>query len=279
MRFSIITPSFQHSDWLKLCVASVADQGVDHEHIVQDAGSTDGTLDWLRTDPRVRAYVEKDRGMYDAINRGLARAQGDILSYLNCDEQYLPGALQAVGEFFSAHPELDVVFSDFIVVNPRGEYLFHRKVQTPLKNHLRISHLPAFSCAMFFRRKLILEQKVMFNPDLRTVGDGDWVLRLLERGTRMGVLRRFTSVFTLSGDNLGNSATALREARAMHAAAPAWVRLLKPAWILQHRIRRLTGGIYQQSPFSFSLYTPANPGRIERRVTQPTWRWRASPPA
>src|SRR5262245_13376633 len=134
MRFSVITPSFQNSDWLKLCVASVADQGVEVEHIVQDAGSTDGTLHWLLTDSRVRAFVEPDRGMYDAVNRGLARAQGDFLCYLNCDEQYLPGTLRAVGEFFDTYPEIDVVFADFIVVNPSGEYLFHRKVQTPLKN-------------------------------------------------------------------------------------------------------------------------------------------------
>src|SRR5574339_629315 len=117
MRFSVITPSFQNSTWLKLCVASVADQGVAVEHIVQDAGSTDGTLDWLQTDPRVRLFVERDSGMYDAINRGLQRASGDVLAYLNCDEQYLPGALQSVTEFFVSHPSVDVVFGDFVVVN------------------------------------------------------------------------------------------------------------------------------------------------------------------
>jgi len=79
MDFSIITPSFRNGPWLKLCIASVADQqGVSHEHIVQDAGSDDGTLEWLTDDSRVRAFVEKDSGMYDAINRGLRRAQGDF---------------------------------------------------------------------------------------------------------------------------------------------------------------------------------------------------------
>jgi len=276
MQFSVITPSFDNSAWLKLCVASVADQGVNVEHIVQDAGSTDGTCDWLRTDSRVRAFIEKDRGMYDAINRGLLRAHGDILSYLNCDEQYLPGALQSVGRFFAAHPDCELVFGDFIVINPAGEYLFHRKVQTPQLNHLRISHLPAFSCGMFFRRKLIRDDQILFNPGLRAVGDGDWVLRLLERGVRMGVLRQFTSVFTLHDGNLGNSETALREAREMHARAPGWVRALKPVWILHHRLRRLAGGVYQQSPFTFSLYTRSTPARVERKVTKPDWRWRTS---
>ena len=61
MDFSIITPSYRSSQWLRLCVASVADQeGVTHEHIVQDAGSDDGTQDWLSQDKRVKAFIEKD---------------------------------------------------------------------------------------------------------------------------------------------------------------------------------------------------------------------------
>ena len=84
MNFSIVTPSFRNSGWLKLCIASVADQSdVECEHIVQDSCSDDGTQDWLPQDRRVRAFIEKDGGMYDAINRGYRRAQGDILAYLN----------------------------------------------------------------------------------------------------------------------------------------------------------------------------------------------------
>jgi glycosyltransferase involved in cell wall biosynthesis len=275
MRHSVVTPSFQNAAWLKLCAASIADQGVEVEHIVQDACSTDGTQDWLRSQPRIRFFIEQDRGMYDAINRGMARASGDILSYLNCDEQYLPGALKAVDEHFMANPKLDVVFADFIVVNSQGEYLFHRKVQTPLLNHLRISHLPAYSCAMFFRRRLITEEKVLFDPDLRTVGDGDWVLRLLEKGIRMGTLPRFTSAFTMHEENLGNSPTALREAREMHAKAPGWVRATKPIWILQHRIRKWLLGACRQEPFRFSLYTHKGENRVERAVHNPTWRWQS----
>ena len=96
VRISIVTPSYRRSAWLKLCIASVADQPVGAEHIVQDAGSDDGTLDWLPRDSRVKVFVEKDQGMYDGVNRGLRRAGGDILAYLNCDEQYLPGALSTV---------------------------------------------------------------------------------------------------------------------------------------------------------------------------------------
>src|ERR1700691_3683077 len=134
MKFSIITPSFRNSNWLKLCVASVADQeGVSFEHIVQDSCSDDGTQDWLPQDRRVKAFIEKDTGMYDAVNRGFRRAQGEILAYLNCDEQYLPGALKAVHDFFQMHPDIDAVLPDTVIVNPGGGYICHRYSLVPLR--------------------------------------------------------------------------------------------------------------------------------------------------
>jgi glycosyltransferase involved in cell wall biosynthesis len=277
VRFSVITPSFRNSNWLKLCVASVADQGVSVEHIVQDAGSDDGTLDWLTRDARVRAFVEKDAGMYDAVNRGLRRAQGEILSYLNCDEQYLPGALPVVDRFFREHPDIEVVFGDFVVVDRAGDYLFHRKVQTPLLPHTLVAHLAAFTCGTFFRRRLIADQGLFFDDTLRAVGDAEWMIRLLRRGARMGVLRRFTSSFTFTGANMGAQPHAQREARALYQSAPPWARWGKPLIVLHHRLRRLAGGIYSQAPFDYSLYTLKNPAeRAEHHVAQPSARWRSS---
>jgi glycosyltransferase involved in cell wall biosynthesis len=276
MQFSIITPSFRNSNWLKLCIASVADQGVPVEHIVQDAGSDDGTLDWLPQDTRVKAFIEKDSGMYDAVNRGLRRAQGEILAYLNCDEQYLPGTLAAVGEFFDKHPDVDVVFGDFIAVDTSGDYLFHRKVMLPLKHHTRVSHLQTFTCATFFRRKIIAGQQHFFNPRRRHVGDGEWILGLLERKTRLALLRRFTSVFTMTGANLSSSEEARQERLDLYNSAPFWVRQLTPLFILHHRLRRLAGGIYFQKPFAFELYTPGRPEkRVVHQVLHPNFKWKA----
>jgi glycosyltransferase involved in cell wall biosynthesis len=275
VRFSVITPSFRNSSWLKSCIASVADQRVSVEHIVQDSCSDDGTQDWLPHDPRVKAFIEKDEGMYDAVNRGLRRAQGDILSYLNCDEQYLPGALSAVETFFQSHPGIDVLFGDFIVVDGAGDYLFHRKVQTPLLYHTWVSHLPTFTCATFFRRHLISDENLFFNPKLCDVGDADWVLRLLKRHTPMAVLRCFTSTFTVTGANMSTRPQARRENLALFESAPFWARKLKPLLILTHRLRRLAGGIYFQKPFSYSIYSGENPTeRKPHQVTQPRFKWK-----
>jgi glycosyltransferase involved in cell wall biosynthesis len=251
----------------------VADQQVEVEHIVQDAGSDDGTLGWLLQDRRVRAYVEKDQGMYDAINRGLGRARGEVLAWLNCDEQYLPGALEAVAAFFERHPKIEAVFGDVVLADARGEYLCHRKMQTPLKYHTWTCHLSTLSCGTFFRRRIIDEEHLLFDPRLQAGGDGKWMVNLLERGIRMGALGRFTSVFSFTGANLGAGPAAQRENRALCLSAPAWARRLRPLLILQHRLRRLFGGLYFQGPFAYEVFTLAHPERRQHfQVARPACR-------
>src|SRR5215831_10119960 len=178
MDFSIVTPSFRNSRWLKLCIASVADQeGVTREHIVQDAGSDDGTLDWLPQDKRVKAFVEKDSGMYDAVNRGYRRAQGELLAYLNCDEQYLPGALKAVREFFEQHPRIEVVLAGSIVVNAEGGYVCHRHSMVPHPQHLWY-RFPVLTSSVFLRRRVVQERGILFDTRWRDLGDFHWIRML-----------------------------------------------------------------------------------------------------
>jgi glycosyltransferase involved in cell wall biosynthesis len=270
VRLSIITPSFRSSPWLKLCVASVADQGVDAEHIVQDACSDDGTLEWLTCDTRVKAFVESDQGMYDAINRGLRRARGDLVAYLNCDEQYLPGALKSVLDFFERNPQIQVLFGDLVYVGPEGAYQGCRKLQPPLMYHTWVCQLSTLSCATFFRRELIEAGGFWFDTSYRCGGDGEWMVRLLRNRVRMGALRRFTSCFTRTGSNLGRSARAVEEWRRLRRTAPWWARAVAPGLVLHHRLRRLCNGSYFQSPFSYAIYTRNSPDqRVLHQVHRP----------
>ena len=239
---------------------------------MQDAGSNDGTLDWLPQDRRAKVFVEKDQGMYDAINRGLRRAGGDILAYLNCDEQYLPGALRAAADFFERRSEIDVVFGDIVMVDTQGRYLCHRKVQTPLKYHTWTCQLSTLSCAMFFRRRLVLEAGFFFEPRLRDAGDGEWVVRLLQHKVGMAALGKFTSAFTCTGANMSGGENARRERIELFQSAPAWARTLKPVFILHHRLRRLLGGMYFQRPFAYEIFTQASPDRRQKyEVSHPTF--------
>jgi glycosyltransferase involved in cell wall biosynthesis len=275
MKFSIITPSFRSSRWLKLCIPSVADQNVELEHIVQDACSDDGTQDWLPKETRVKAFIEKDGGMYDAVNRGLRRASGDVLAYLNCDEQYLPGALLNVAGYFEQHPEVDVVFGNAVVVGPDGGYLCHRRALLPTKAHTLVSGtLAILSCAMFFRRRVLESRNLFFDTRYRDLGDGWWILTALERRVPMGLLPAFTSAFTNTGENMNLKPNAVRERKEMFASASAWARALRHGLIVQYRLRKLLAGHYWQAPFDYAIYTSASPEkRSVFHVTKPTAVW------
>ena len=99
---------------------------------------------------QLKLIVERDAGMYDAINKGLRRANGEISAYLNCDEQYLPGALSKVVNFFEAHAEVDVLFADVILTNQEGQPISYRRTVLPKLGHTRLAHLNTLSCATFF---------------------------------------------------------------------------------------------------------------------------------
>ena len=274
MKFSIVTPSFRNSDWLKLCIASVADQaGVEHEHIVQDACSDDGTLDWLPRDPRVKAFVEKDGGMYDAINLGYRRATGDILAYLNCDEQYLPGGLKAVQDFFTAHPRIEVALAGTIVTDGEGKYICHRQLMVPHPQGVWF-RFPVLTSSIFIRRKVISERGIFFDTRWRDLGDFHWVLALMKDRVPMKVSDAFTSVFADTGENMNLKPNAVREKAETDRMVPGWVRALKPVWILHHRLRRIAAGHFNLRPASFSIYMKQSPQqRVTVDVPKPTAVW------
>ncbi len=274
MKFSIVTPSFRNSDWLKLCIASVADQeGVEREHIVQDAGSDDGTQDWLPRDARVKAFIEKDGGMYDAINRGYRRATGDLLAYLNCDEQYLPGALKIVHDFFEAHPAIEVALAGTIVTDGEGKYLCHRHSLVPHPQHVWF-RFPVLTSSIFLRRKVIAGRGILFDTHWRDLGDFHWMLALMKQRVPLAVCDAFTSVFADTAENMNLKPNAVREKAETDRMIPGWVKRLKPAWILHHRLRRLAAGHFHLKPTAYSIYTRSSPDRrVTFAVPKPTAVW------
>jgi len=275
MNFSIITPSFRNSAWLKLCIASVADQaGVTLEHIVQDSCSDDDTANWLPQERRVQAFIEKDSGMYDAVNRGFRRARGDILAYLNCDEQYLPGGLKLVADYFAAHPETEVVLSDSIVTDAAGNYLCHRPSLVPTKSSMWV-RFPVLTCGIFIRRSVFHERGIEFDTKWRDLGDFWWVRELVLRGVRMRVLPELTSIFTDTGDNMNLKANAQRETGEKWQVMPRWIKLLQPYFIAQTRVRLALRPGSRRAPFDYSIFTMTSPAnRVVFPALQPTTFWK-----
>jgi glycosyltransferase involved in cell wall biosynthesis len=273
--FSIITPSFNSLEWLKRCARSVGDQGGDRtEHIVMDGGSRDGTREWLGLASGLRFVSEADKGMYDAVNKGLRMARGEILAYLNCDEQYLPGTLSAVTEWFSAHPRADLVFGHAMLVRPDGSLIACRKAYPVRWPYIVTDHLYTLSCGMFFRRRLV-DDGFFFGEKLKDVGDADFVVRVLRAGCRAGVIDRYLSAFTMTGQNRSKGLVARDEANRFRAQAPFLIRGLKlPLKILRGLEKAVHGAYHQQAPFSYSLYTDGSaPTRTTFVADHASVRW------
>ena len=126
MKFSIVIPSYNHAAYLEDTLKSILherDRGVDIEIILMDGGSQDGTtaiIEKYRKHLAV-AISEKDNGQTDALIKGFARSTGDVMAWLNSDDYYYPGALTLIQNFFSSHPNVDVVYGDMNWVSKTGE--------------------------------------------------------------------------------------------------------------------------------------------------------------
>jgi glycosyltransferase involved in cell wall biosynthesis len=126
MRVSIITPSFNQAEYLEATIQSVLAQEYPNlEFIIVDGGSTDGSVEIINkyADHLTWWVSERDRGQADGINKGLRRAQGDVVAWLNSDDIYLPGAIQAAVDIFNANHGLGMVFGDAISIDNLGHPL------------------------------------------------------------------------------------------------------------------------------------------------------------
>jgi len=259
-KISLVTPSLNQGKFIRATIESVLSQGYpDLDYRVQDGGSTDGTLAVLREfEPRVPFVSEKDRGQADAINRGLSKATGEVLGYLNSDDVLLPGALAAVGEAFASDPELLFVWGRASYLDEAG-----RAVSRYLARPDAIERL-ADSCfiaqpAAFFRRK-VWDEIGPFDESLHHTMDYDYWLRIAARVPRSKM--RF----------LDRELAGCR----MHADAKTvagWNRALDEIFAL---VKRRTGGVSLW--WCVAKWDHLTDGRNQATDPHPV-PWRAYPPA
>ncbi len=154
---SIVTPSYNQSAFLEETILSVLQQeDVDIEHIIIDGGSTDGSLDIIeKYAGRLAWWVsERDSGQADAINKGLRRATGEYIAWLNSDDLYLPGAVAQAAAALGSNPEVGFVFGDAITIDTQG-----RKLNDLTFGDWGLEELMAFRIicqpAVFMRRSVL----------------------------------------------------------------------------------------------------------------------------
>lgn len=125
---SIITPSYNSEIYIEDTIQSIKNQTYKNiEHIIIDGDSTDKTIKIIKNYPNVKFISEPDNGMYDAINKGLKIAQGDILAYLNSDDLYLPDTIKTAVECFQENSDLDIIYGDCRIIDEKGRPLYIHK--------------------------------------------------------------------------------------------------------------------------------------------------------
>lgn len=125
---TIITPSYNQANYIEETIQSVLRQNYPNlEHLVMDGGSTDGTVDILKKYPHLQSVSEKDRGQTHAVNKGIQKAKGEIIGWVNSDDTFLEGAFNAVIQKFSSTPDCFVLFGDYHAVDERGNPLYSTK--------------------------------------------------------------------------------------------------------------------------------------------------------
>lgn len=277
--FSVVTPTLNGGSRLRSCVGSVRGQtGVQVEHLIQDGGSVDGSAAWAAEQPDLLVESGADAGMYDAINRGFSRARGDIVSWLNSDEQYVPGALEAVAARFQSDPDADFVYGDAVLVAPGGEPLAARR-EIPLRlPYLLNGPTYAISCTLFFRRRLLEQGLLQFDSSYKIVGDTDVVLRLLRRGCKPAKVDRYIGLFGVTGHNLSthpNFAAEAERVRREHGAfSSQWLRRAVLAGRLAEKLLR---GAYRSVSLDYSYALDEVPNWRRVEAAKVGWRWTFDP--
>jgi glycosyltransferase involved in cell wall biosynthesis len=275
--FSIVTPTFNQPDWLRLCVASVLDQeGVEVEHIIQDGGDGKG-LEWLKEEPRAHVCCEKDRGMYDAVTRGISKSSGLIIAHLNSDEQYLPGALKSVKEFFDTHSDVEVLFGDAILIDALGKPLSYRRIILPRRSHTIGCHLGTSSCSTFFRRTVV-NRGLSYTSEWRQIGDAALVLSWLDAGVKMATIHRSLAVFTFTGVNMFTGSEAREERARLREESSLGPLAIPPLLAARHRLEKLLHGAYKARDIEIEIFTRESPGKRRKiRARKVGFSWPKTP--
>jgi glycosyltransferase involved in cell wall biosynthesis len=204
-RISIITPSFNQAAFLEQTISSVIGQNYPNlEYIVIDGGSTDGSVDVIRKFQNHLAFwvSEKDRGQTHAINKGLQRATGDIIAYLNSDDFYLEGTLARVAEHFVRHPDVDLVHGRCRVVDEQGTKIGERCGSiTRYEEILDLWDVwwnrRNFVQPEVFWTKRIGDRIGPFREELFWVMDYEYWLRILHAGGRVGFVDAELAAFRM----------------------------------------------------------------------------------
>jgi len=194
---SIVTPTYNYGHFLERTIKSVIYQRYPRlEYIVQDGGSADDTAKIIEKYKNHITHFEsrEDNGQSHALNLGFQNTTGEVMAYLNADDVFLPGTLDYISNYFSTHPNVDVVYGHRLIINEE-DLIIGEWVMPPHDNNaLRwADFIPQET--LFWRRRIWDKIGGVINETLQFAMDWDLLLRFQEGGATIKRLPRFLSAF------------------------------------------------------------------------------------
>ena len=219
MRLSVITVTFNSAATLAGAIESVSQQrDVDVEHIIVDGGSIDGTMEVVRSYPHIRKKVsEPDRGIYDAMNKGIAMSTGEIIGILNSDDYYADDRVLTDVAAMFASTGCEALYADLVYVDRRDTSRILRTWRAGAYRHgrFRSGWMPPHPT--FFVKKSCYDRLGLYNLSLRSAADYELMLRFIHRhGIAVSYLPRIITHMRAGGQSnlsLGNRIRANLEDR------------------------------------------------------------------
>ena len=199
-RVSIVTPSYNQASFLEETICSVIDQGYPNlEYFIIDGGSKDGSLEIIKKYSKHLAgwISETDQGQTDAINKGFARATGDVFAWLNSDDTYQPGAISEAVAYLEAYPKTGMVYGDANLIDEGGKVIGKFPARQTDYSHLMRGYVHIPQQASFFRSEH-WKQVGPLDPTFYFAMDYDLWVRLSRR-TQLDYVPRLWANFRLHG--------------------------------------------------------------------------------
>lgn len=194
---SLVTPSYQQADFIRRTLNSVLDQNYPAlEYVIQDGGSTDGTVEILREyDDRLFRWASApDGGQTNAINQGFVGTSGELMAWLNSDDRLLPGALHYIADYFRRQPEVDAIYGHRVLIDEADREI-GRWVLPPHDNKVLTwaDYVPQET--LFWRRRLWEKVGSQVDEAFTFAMDWDLLLRFQAAGARIVRVPRFLGAF------------------------------------------------------------------------------------
>lgn len=236
-KFSIITVTYNADKVLESTLQSVISQNYENvEYILVDGGSTDHTLEIAR---RYKNHIsqiisEPDKGLYDAMNKGIRLATGDYLCFLNAgDKLHENNTLQKITQTLTNEALPDVIYGETAIVDEKGDFLHMRRLSTPEQLDWKSFKQGMLVChqAFFARRELAIVR--LYDLQYRFSADFDWCIRIMKEARHLHNTRLTLIDYLNEGMTTRNHRASLKERFRIMVKHYGWLStVLHHAWFV-----------------------------------------------